>query len=829
VKDKAVKSREYLTVTEVSGPLMVVEGVSGVAYGEVVEVVTPNGETKRGQVLDSYEDRAIVQVFEGTGGIDTLRTRVRFTGETVKLGVGLELLGRVFSGGGVPIDGGPKPILEDERDVYGSPMNPAAREYPSEFIQTGISAIDGMNTLVRGQKLPIFSASGLPHNELAAQIARQSKVLGKEESFAVVLCGMGITHEEAAFFMRDFERTGALERSTLFLNLANDPAIERILTPRLALTTAEYLAFTQGMHVLVILIDLTNYCEALREISAARSEVPSRRGYPGYMYSVDGSRNIVVKDPNNVLRILPIRDLFHKLASSHPVVHQAEGVERVQASGWQALSLTPEGETVFRPIKQVIRHPYSGNMLKLTTQLGETIVTPNHSVFSIREGRIMPVSAAMFEAGNLLVHANRISGLEPTNEKTSISVPLAKLAGYYVAEGHATRYKDKNGGWWDHYIRIDSNSQNTITDVVNCYETVFGKSPSVFISDRRSGTIRTSIGGKRYYDVFVNQLSCGSRSELKRIPPVMFTAPQAVRRAFFEAYYAGNGKATDPRYNLRQLDMVTVSPGLRDDLLIFSKLLFPDRYATLYKWHGRNAWKIYLSSYLKQKHVLLNDAIGVEVKSIESIPPTEEFVYDLSVEETENFVDACGGVLLHNTDLASVYERAGRIRGRKGSVTQMLILTMPGEDITHPIPDLTGYITEGQLVMDRELHRKGIYPPLNVLPSLSRLMKDGIGVGHTREDHSDVSNQLYATYAEGKDVRSLVAIVGEEALAERDRRYLDFADRFEREFVNQGLDEDRSIETTLDLGWELLNTLPESELKRIDPKFIAKYLHGKKS
>jgi len=457
---ESMKSREYLTVGKVSGPLIIVEGVKGVAYGEVVEIVTPSGETKRGQVLDAYEDRAVVQVYEGTSGIDTMQTRVRFTGETIKLGVGLELLGRIFSGKGVPIDGGPKPIYEDELDVYGAPINPSAREYPSEFIQTGVSAIDGMNTLVRGQKLPIFSGSGLPHNELAAQIARQAKVLGEEEKFAVVFCAMGITHEEAAFFIKDFERAGALERAALFLNLANDPAIERILTPRLALTTAEYLAFTQNMHVLVILTDMTNYAEALREISAARSEVPSRRGYPGYMY----------------------------------------------------------------------------------------------------------------------------------------------------------------------------------------------------------------------------------------------------------------------------------------------------------------------------------------------------------------------------TDLATVYERAGRIIGKNGSVTQMPIITMPGDDITHPIPDLTGYITEGQLVMDRELHRKGIYPPINVLPSLSRLMKDGIGTGHTREDHSDVSNQLYAAYAEGKDLRALVAVVGEEALTDRDRNYLEFADRFEREFINQGKDENRAIESTLDLGWELLRMLPKSEMKRIDPKFISKYL-----
>ncbi|MEM2978614.1 MAG: V-type ATP synthase subunit B [Candidatus Hadarchaeales archaeon] len=448
---------------EVSGPLLVVEGVRGVAYGEVVEIVTPSGERRRGQVLDAREDLAVVQVYEGTGGIDTSKTRVRFTGETIKFGVGMDLVGRIFNGRGEPIDGGPKPIPEDEWGVYGAPLNPSSREYPSEFIQTGISAIDGMNTLVRGQKLPIFSGSGLPHNELAAQVARQAKVLGEEEKFAVVFCGMGITHEDASFFIKDFERTGALERAVVFLNLASDPAIERILTPRLGLTTAEYLAFVQGMHVLVILLDMTNYAEALRELSAARSEVPGRRGYPGYMY----------------------------------------------------------------------------------------------------------------------------------------------------------------------------------------------------------------------------------------------------------------------------------------------------------------------------------------------------------------------------TDLATIYERAGRVKGKTGSVTQMPILTMPGDDITHPVPDLSGYITEGQLVMERELHRKGIYPPINVLPSLSRLMKDGIGKGKTREDHSDVSNQLYAAYAEGRDLRALVAVVGEEALTERDKKYLEFADAFERRFVNQGRDEDRSIDRTLDLGWELLGMLPEDELTRVDPKFISKYLHSK--
>jgi V/A-type H+-transporting ATPase subunit B len=454
-----VSVKEYTSVTEVAGPLMIVEGVEGVGYGEVVDITIPSGEKRRGQVLEAAEGRAVVQVFEGTRGIDASTTKARFTGETVKIGVSGEMLGRIFDGTGRPIDKGPEIIAEEYRDIHGNPMNPTAREFPRAFIQTGISTIDCMNTLVRGQKLPIFSGAGLPHNELAAQIARQAKVLGEAEEFAVVFAAMGITFEEASYFMKDFERTGALERVVAFINLADDPAIERIITPRMALTTAEYLAYEKGMQILVITTDLTNYCEALREIAAARSEVPGRRGYPGYMY----------------------------------------------------------------------------------------------------------------------------------------------------------------------------------------------------------------------------------------------------------------------------------------------------------------------------------------------------------------------------TDLATMYERAGRVIGKPGSITQVPILTMPDDDITHPIPDLTGYITEGQFVLSREIHRKGIAPPVDVLPSLSRLMKGGIGEGMTRDDHANVSDQLYSAYAEGRDLRDLVAVVGEEALTEKDRKFLEFADRFEKEFVNQGSDEDRTIEGTLTLGWDLLSILPERELKRIKDDLIEKY------
>ncbi len=449
----------FKTLSKVAGPLIFVEGVDNAAYGEMIEIKLVNGERRQGQVLDTRQGLAVVQVFGPTLGLTTAGTSTKFLGETAKLSVSDEMLGRVFDGLGNPKDNGPKIVSKQRIDLVGSGINPYSREEPSEFIQTGMSNIDGMNTLVRGQKLPIFSGSGLPHNLLASQIARQAKVLGGSESFSVVFAAIGITSEEANFFVKQFEESGALGRTVLFLNLSSDPSMERILTPRLALTTAEFLAYEREMHVLVILTDMTNYCEALREISAAREEVPGRRGYPGYLY----------------------------------------------------------------------------------------------------------------------------------------------------------------------------------------------------------------------------------------------------------------------------------------------------------------------------------------------------------------------------TDLASIYERAGKIKGRKGSVTQIPILTMPADDITHPIPDLTGYITEGQIVMSRELHRADIHPPVDVLTSLSRLMNQGIGKGRTREDHRNLSDQLYATYAQGKDARALAAIVGEEALSDLDRKFLKIASNFERKFVNQGLDENRSIEQTLDIGWELLSGLSESEMNRIKPEFIAKY------
>ena len=455
--------KEYRTIQEVAGPLMMVRGVENVKYDELGEIELADGEKRRCKVLEINDDTAVVQLFENSAGINLSDSKVRFLGKSLELGVSEDMLGRVFDGMGRPKDGGPEILPVERRDINGLPMNPAARIYPAEFIQTGVSAIDGLNTLVRGQKLPIFSASGLPHANLAAQIAKQAKVRGTDEKFAVVFAAMGITFEESNFFVESFKETGAIDITVMFVNLANDPAVERISTPRMALTAAEYLAFDCDMHVLVILTDITNYADALREVSAARKEVAARRGYPGYMY----------------------------------------------------------------------------------------------------------------------------------------------------------------------------------------------------------------------------------------------------------------------------------------------------------------------------------------------------------------------------TDFATIYERAGRQYGKNGSITMIPILSMPEDDKTHPIPDLTGYITEGQIILSRDLYRKGVKPPINVLPSLSRLKDKGIGEGKTRGDHANTMNQLFAAYARGKDAKELMTILGEAALTEIDLKYAKFADEFEDKYVNQGYNTDRTIEETLDIGWELLRILPRSELKRINDKWLDMYYEAK--
>lgn len=814
-------AKEYRTITRVEGPLVFVGKTHPVGYNEIVRIRLTSGETRLGQVLDTSSDAVVIQVFEGTSGIDD-QASVRFLGDVIRLKVSPDLLGRVFNGRGSPLDGGPEIVPDQELDITGASINPYSRGAPRDFIQTGISTIDLMNTLVRGQKLPIFSGSGMPHNDIALQIARQARVLSGTESFAVVFAAMGITFEESRKFLASFEETGAIERLVAFLNLANDPAVERLITPRMALTAAEYLAFTKDMHVLVILTDMTNYCESLRQIASAREEIPGRRGYPGYMYSVDGSRRVIVKDPEGHLRIIEISKLFDILSSEHPKVTDGHQ-ERIPVSDWKALSADEGGHSSFKSILQIVRHKYNGKLCKITTKMGETIVTPNHSIFTVREGKIQLCEAGKLSESDVIAH---IHGIPELAEGKPLGESLAKLAGYYVSEGHATRYLSAKRGrnWWCHYVKMDNNSEEMIDDIVDSYKGAFNARPSVFISDKRSGTWRTSIGGKVYYDTLVHTLGCGHSSHFKRVPSLLFTAPLKDKLAFFRAYYAGDGKSQDPRYKVKQYDMVTISPGLRDDLMLLSRLLFPQRIPTIYKWNGRNAWKLYLSTRLKRRNVVVNNVIGCEMVKKEWVDPTEEYVYDLSVEGNQNFVDACGNVLLHNTDLATLYERAGIVKGKKGSVTQIPILTMVGDDITHPIPDLTGYITEGQITLSRELHRRGVYPPVDVLPSLSRLMNLGIGKGKTREDHKQVSDQLYAAYAEGRDLRGLVAIVGEESLSPADRRLLAFSAAFEKRFVQQGLQENRPIEGSLGLAWELLSSLPEESLTRISRELKEKYL-----
>jgi len=461
-EEKLLQSREYQGVNKIIGPLLFIEGIHNVGYNELVEIHDETGRERLGTILEANENAAVVQVFEGSTGLSLKNTVVRFRGAPLQLPVSREMLGRIFDGLGRPIDDGPSPIAQEQRDVNGVPINPTARTYPTQFIQTGISAIDGMNTLVRGQKLPVFSGSGLPHNKVAAQIARQAKIIGEDVSFAIVFCAMGVKHDVARSFIDNFKETGVLENVALFLSLADAPSVERLVTPRTALTMAEYLAFQENMHVLVIMTDMTNYCEALREISTIRGEIPSRKSYPGYLYS----------------------------------------------------------------------------------------------------------------------------------------------------------------------------------------------------------------------------------------------------------------------------------------------------------------------------------------------------------------------------DLASLYERAGMIDDSQGSITQMPILTMPNDDISHPVPDLTGYITEGQIVLERELYQKGVYPPIAGLPSLSRLMKDGIGPGMTREDHAHIASQLFAAYAKVKDVRALASVIGEEELTPLDHTYLQFGDTFESEFLSQREDENRSMEETLDLGWKVISILPQEELTRITEEELIKY-YGK--
>ena len=696
--------KEYRTINRIAGPLLFVEKTEPIGYGELVNITLADGSTKRGQVLDTSDELVVVQVFETTAGLGR-DSGVRFTGEAIKMPVGHEMLGRILSGGGKPIDGGPEIVPEKRIDITGAAINPYARGMPADFIQTGISTIDGTNTLVRGQKLPVFSAAGLPHNNVALQIARQAKVPGSVESFAVVFAAMGITKEEANAFMQDFERTGALERAVVFLNLADDPAVERIITPRLALTTAEYLAFELGMHVLVILTDMTNYCEALRQIGAAREEVPGRRGYPGYMYT--------------------------DLAS---IYERAGMIKGRKGSVTQIPILTMPGDDITHPIPDLTGYITEGQIV-LSRHLHRRGVFPpiDGGPEIVPEKRIDITGAAInpYARG---MPADFIQTGISTIDGTNTLVRGQKLPIFSAA------------GLPHNNVALQIARQAKVPGSVESFAVVFAgmgitkEEANAFMQDfERTGALERAV-------VFLN-----------------LADDPAVERII------------TPRLALTTAEYLAFELGMHVLVILTD-----------------------MTNYCEALRQI--GAAREEVPGRRGYPG---YMY---------------------TDLASLYERAGMIKGRKGSVTQIPILTMPGDDITHPIPDLTGYITEGQIVVSRELHGMGIYPPINVLPSLSRLMNLGIGKGHTREDHKKVSDQLYAAYAEGNDLRGLVAIVGKDALSERDRMFLEFADLFEGRFVRQGIDDDRTIgEGTLDLGWDLLATLPVEQLSRIDRELIEKY------
>jgi V/A-type H+-transporting ATPase subunit B len=979
-----MKAREYLTISSIAGPLLVVEGVKDAAYGEVVEVTGPDGERRRGHVLDSHEGRAVVQVYEGTSGLDTKGTKIRFTGETVKFGVGLELLGRIFNGRGDPIDGGPKPLPEERRDVHGAPLNPASREYPSEFIQTGVSAIDGMNTLVRGQKLPIFSGSGLPHNELAAQIARQATIPGRGEEFAVVFAGMGITHAEASFFRSEFERTGALERAVLFLNLANDPAIERILTPRLALTTAEYLAFNQGMHVLVILTNMTNYAESLREISAARSEVPGRRGYPGYLYTdlatiyeragrVQGRKGSITQMPIltmpgddithpvpdlsgyiclsgdtevivNPGEIFSIRELVENFSPRRvlalskemkPTYGDIAQVQRVTATrllemktnAGTIVKATPdhrflvdrpdvpkmvplsgikEGDFIFSVKKLDIRKPLKPCLLEiLASSEREFIVTlKGEAVLGIRRG-LKEKFGTLKEACSRL-NLNYVRITHPTHILSAKElVSICKSLGIRVEEANQwiESFSIKNGirmevSWreanedilyllgliasdgsvvGDHHVSFSNKDETLLGEFQALLKKLF---PQLHPEVTKSGEVKTI----QLCSTFLVELAkyFGVTSTLDRI----FQLEERLIAAFLAGYLDGDGncdlsfgriryrkKACSER-DLRiakRLVQLTRRLGIPSTLQIFRQAKgsfgegnmigevsisanYAREFAGLLLGRVRHPQKRRKLEELLRKSTRpskfdraptacasllrkLREKYRIKPTQVEKFSgyllAFERGELPVSKQRVKRWVDRIKE--LRDVEAGDLQE-IERLLSEDTLLERVIsIREVPTEEYAYDltIPAAGNFIVEaglvssnceGQLIIDRELHHKGIYPPLNVLPSLSRLMKDGIGPGKTREDHMELSNQLYAAYAEGRDLRALVAVVGQEALTERDRRYLEFAERFEREFVNQGMYENRSLETTLDLGWELLHLLPEGELKKIRPEFIRKYL-----
>jgi V/A-type H+-transporting ATPase subunit B len=985
-----MKMKEYKTISRIAGPLIFVEKTHEVGYGEIVRVTLSNGEKRLGQVLDTSREIVVIQSFEGTSGMDK-KSSVRFLGDVMRLKVSEDMLGRIFNGRGEPLDGGPEIIPEDELDITGAAINPYARGPPAEFIQTGISTIDGMNTLVRGQKLPIFSGSGLPHNDIALQIARQSKVLGEKETFAVVFAAMGITNEEAQKFIKDFEETGAIERAVVFLNLADDPAVERLITPRLALTTAEFFAYQKDMHVLVILTDMTNYCVAGEtEIFAGDGEVKTIRDFVesrSIGTDVDISKqseHIVTWDGNSdaikhVARVqkLPASTFMLEITSRSGNKVKLTPNHRILADTTFGLRMTPaellktgdrvavaskisvksstpsvidmldEDSIVFvdkalrDEIKLSLKNKYK-TIKSACKELGidYSRFTDAESFLKVKEVKLL---SKMFpEKGfeNSINAVSHVGGARCNIAIASANEDLLYILGLVASDGSLIRNEPS------HIYRVDFSNKNR--GLLNTYaQKINAVFPHINLKEfkNRDGITICRVNNKAYYDV---ASFFGLRDkEFKKI----IQLPETLIAAFLRGYFDGDGSCVVNRrliqYTskdavvikrlqqlLKRLGIASVisrreSAGIGGhkskvfDVLIRGKTylsLFaqcvgsnhPEKKAMLGALsekilestefeHApricgalirllRNKYgikqtdiartgqiseverdlkkisKAELSLYIEKFAKLVpsddeilnelrkcvnNKFILDEIIEVKTLPPHELFVFDVTVPETGKFL-VDNGLIISNceslreissareevpgrrgfpgymyTDLATIYERAGMIKGRKGSITQFPILTMIGDDITHPIADLTGYITEGQIVLSRELHMKGIYPPVDVLPSLSRLMNQGIGKGKTREDHRQVSDQLYAGYAEGRDLRGLVAIVGEEALSPRDRRLLKFAEEFEKTFVKQGIRENRGIEKTLEISWNLISALPREDLTRIGEEFKKRFYREK--
>ena len=1007
---------EYTSIYEIRGPLVVVDKVERAQYEELVEIETASGERRLGRVIEVGGGRAVVQVFEGTQGLSIEGTKARFLGTTMKFGVSTDCLGRVFDGLGRPIDGMPAPYAEEFRDVNGDPINPERREYPSEFIQTGISAIDVMNSLVRGQKLPIFSGSGLPHNVLAAQIARQATVPGKEEEFAVIFAAIGVQNDEARYFRRSLEESGALARSALFLNLADDPAIERIITPRVALTLAEYLAFEQGYHVLVILTDMTNYCfSGDTEVVFGDGTVKEIGRFVEEAFSLTINRHtpyMVVGQGKGsaLLSLVSSGELTHSTVLSWEDFRLREcriqAVEKIVAPRKLVLIKTRSGaELKVTPDQKLLVDTLSGPRLIPAEE-----IRPGDELYSIEKLDVKTERIALLhllaereperffvhtkddsielalaekygslseacrrlglsyeriadahvkrryrldeflkavgdlgwdvEKATALIEYLTADGKQRVRLKESYVTPdLTRLLGMVLSDG--TIYESEELGAY--YVSFSNRSTELVEAFIQLFRSVFdGPEPQVHTN--QDGVIIVRFNSLIAARVLSNLAELGTPRELTRL---MRLGEDHVA-SFIAGYFDGDGSVlrngrkvhitTASRlranriqlllkrlgipsviqkrssggsfgssevydvviqgpisttrfwrsvrpdhpekrtYRLPEMDITRVrverfylSPRVTGQLLrrlrarygLRQKELGPSSTLSQVERLTRRVSRGVLSRWLQSVEGKVNpgdpDFVALrslaegnyvldEVVEVQEVEPDGAYVYDLTVEGTHRLIVA-NGIIASNcealreisaareevpgrkgypgymyTDLASIYERAGRIKGKKGSVTQMPILSMPSDDITHPIPDLTGYITEGQIVLGRDLHRKGIYPPINVLMSLSRLMGPGIiAPKKTRPDHGDVSNQLYASYSRAVQLRALAEIVGKSGLSASDLKYLEFGDLFEQRFLNQSPYENRTLDDSLEIAWEILSTLPESELTKIKEEHIRKY------